>query len=116
MTPSLSISTHVLDTSIGRPAAGIAIQLQRQSDAAWIDVSNAVTDADGRVPALLPPSAPAAAAGYRLTFDVGEYFRNRGLESFYERVSIEFVVRDTAAHYHVPLLLSPYGYSTYRGS
>ena len=78
---------------------------------------NAVTDADGRVPALLPPAAtPAAAGGYRLTFDVGEYFRSRGVESFYARVSIDFVVRDTAAHYHVPLLLSPYGYSTYRGS
>ena len=112
----MTISTHVLDTSIGRPAAGVTVQLQRQSGAASIGVSNAATDADGRVPALLPPSEPAEAGSYRLTFDVGEYFRKRGIESFYARVSIDFVVRDTAAHYHVPLLLSPYGYSTYRGS
>ena len=112
----MTISTHVLDTSSGRPAAAITVQLHPQSGAAWIDVTHAVTDADGRVPALLPPSEPAAAGGYRLTFDVGAYFRNRGVESFYARVSIDFVVRETAAHYHVPLLLSPYGYSTYRGS
>ena len=112
----MTISTHVLDTSIGRPAAAVKVQLQRQSAAGWLDVSNAVTDADGRVPALFPPSGPAVAGAYRLTFDVGEYFGNRGIESFYARVSIDFVVRDSAAHYHVPLLLSPYGYSTYRGS
>ena len=112
----MTVSTHVLDTSIGRPAASITVQLQRQSGAAWTDVSKAVTDHDGRVSALFPPSAPSGAGGYRLTFDVGEYFRSRGLESFYSRVSIDFVVRDAAAHYHVPLLLSPYGYSTYRGS
>jgi 5-hydroxyisourate hydrolase len=75
-----------------------------------------VTDGDGRVTALLPASEQPAAGGYRLTFDVGEYFRARGVESFYSRVSIDFVVRDAAAHYHVPLLLNPYGYSTYRGS
>jgi 5-hydroxyisourate hydrolase len=112
----MTISTHVLDTSIGRPAQSVAVQLQRQSGTTWADVSTAVTDSDGRVAALLPASAAAGAGGYRLTFDVGEYFRARGVESLYARVSIEFVVRDAAAHYHVPLLLSPYGYSTYRGS
>lgn len=112
----MTISTHVLDTSIGRPAASITVQLQRQHGATWLDVSKAVTDKDGRVSALLPPSAPPGAGGYRLTFDVGEYFRGRGVESFYSKVSIDFVVRDAAAHYHMPLLLSPYGYSTYRGS
>lgn len=111
----MTVSTHVLDTSIGRPAAAINVQLQRQSGAVWIDVSTAVTDTDGRVPALFPPSS-GGGGGYRLTFDVGEYFRGRGVESFYSKVSIDFVVRDAAAHYHVPLLLSPYGYSTYRGS
>jgi 5-hydroxyisourate hydrolase len=112
----VTISTHVLDTSIGRPAAGISVLLQQQSGATWTDILMAITDPDGRVPALVPPSAIAGAGGYRLTFDVGDYFRQRGIESFYERVSIEFLVRDTAAHYHVPLLLNPYGYSTYRGS
>ena len=122
----MTISTHVLDTSIGKPAASITVQLQRQSGAAWADVSTAVTDKDGRVAGLLPPAGQAGAGGlptqapaevgYRLTFDVGEYFSARGVESFYSKVSIDFVVRDAAAHYHVPLLLSPYGYSTYRGS
>ena len=112
----MTISTHVLDTSIGRPAAAVSVRLQRQSGATWTDVFMAVTDPDGRVPSLLSPSVTAGAGGYRLTFEVGEYFRARGIESFYESVSIDFVVRDTAAHYHVPLLLSPYGYSTYRGS
>jgi 5-hydroxyisourate hydrolase len=112
----VTISTHVLDTSIGRPAAAVSVRLQQQSGATWTDVSTGVTDPDGRVPGLLPPSVTAGAGGYRLTFEVGAYFRNRGIESFYERVSIDFVVRDPNAHYHVPLLLSPYGYSTYRGS
>ena len=112
----MTISTHVLDTSAGRPAAGVRVRLQQQNGAAWTDVFAGETDRDGRVPSLLPSSVAAIAGGYRLTFEVGGYFRNRGLESFYESVSIDFVVRDTAAHYHVPLLLSPYGYSTYRGS
>ena len=101
---------------MGRPAAAVGVRLQQQDGAAWTDVFRAATDPDGRVPALLPPSVTAGAGGYRVTFAVGEYFRDRGIESFYESVSIDFVVRDTAAHYHVPLLLSPYGYSTYRGS
>ena len=112
----MTVSTHVLDTSIGRPAASIAVQLQRQNAEGWTHVSRAVTDKDGRAPGLLPPDEPAGAGGYRLTFDVGEYFRGRGVDSFYSTVSIDFVVRDAAAHYHVPLLVSPYGYSTYRGS
>jgi 5-hydroxyisourate hydrolase len=112
----MTISTHVLDTSIGRPAAAVAVQLQRQSGGTWTEVSRAVTDHDGRVSALLPAAASSDAGGYRLTFDVGEYFRGRGVESFYASVSIDFLVGDTNAHYHVPLLLSPYGYSTYRGS
>ncbi|SRR6266849_5508939 len=112
----MTISTHVLDTSIGRPAASVTVQLQRQNGGTWTDVSRAVTDTDGRVSELLPPAGPAGAGGYRLIFGVGQYFRGRGVESFYSSVSIDFVVRDPAAHYHVPLLLSPYGYSTYRGS
>lgn len=112
----MTLSTHVLDTSIGRPAEAVAVRLQQQDGAAWADVSKAVTDKDGRASNLVPPARQAGAGGYRLIFDVGEYFRSRGVESFYSSVSIDFVVRDGAAHYHVPLLLSPYGYSTYRGS
>jgi 5-hydroxyisourate hydrolase len=112
----MTLSTHVLDTSIGRPAASVAIRLQRNDDGRWIDVAEEATNADGRVASLLPPDAPSAAGGYRLSFDAGAYFQRRGVESFYSTIAIEFVARDPAAHYHVPLLLSPFGYATYRGS
>lgn len=111
----MTISTHVLDTSAGRPAAGIAVRLERQGDA-WIEVSHAATNEDGRVPELLPPSAMAPAGSYRLVFDVAPYFARRGVESFYREITVAFIVRDTAAHCHVPLLLGPFGYCTYKGS
>ena len=81
-----------------------------------MDLLRGVTTADGRVAALVPAGTEAPAGAYRLTFDVGAYFSSRGVESFYARVAIDFLVRDASAHYHVPLLVSPYGYSTYRGS
>jgi 5-hydroxyisourate hydrolase len=112
----MTISTHVLDTSLGRPAAGIAVRLQRQDGETWPEVSRQATNPDGRVAALIAPDAPAPPGTYRLLFDAGVYFARRGSQSFYSTVTIEFVARDAAAHYHVPLLLSPFGYSTYRGS
>lgn len=112
----MTISTHVLDTSVGRPAAAVAVRLQRFDDSRWVDVSESATNADGRVAALLPAGEPAAPGTFRLTFDVAAYFAARGRESFYPIVTIDFVVRDASQHYHVPLLLSPFGYSTYRGS
>lgn len=112
----MTISTHVLDTAAGRPAAGIRVELQRADDAAPRTVTAAETDGDGRVASLLPPGVTAGPGSYRLTFDVGGYFTSRGLDTFYSIVAIDFVVRDTSLHYHVPLLVSPYGYSTYRGS
>jgi 5-hydroxyisourate hydrolase len=111
----MSISTHVLDTSIGRPARGVAVRLQRCDGAVLVDLAQAATDDDGRV-AALTGSAPALAGRYRLTFDAGSYFRGRGIDSFYREIPIEFTIPDGAGHVHVPLLLSPYGYSTYRGS
>lgn len=112
----MTISTHVLDISIGRPAAAVAVRLRRLDGEAWIDVFRGATNDDGRAPSLLPDGVNAGAGAYQLTFDVGAYFRARGLESFYSHVAIDFVIRDAASHYHVPLLVSPYGYSTYRGS
>jgi len=111
----MSLSTHVLDTSIGRPAAGVAVRLLRRQDADWIEMASAATDADGRIPALLPPGA-AAAGTFRLFFDVAAYFAARGQSTFYASVTIDVVIVDASQHYHVPLLLSPYGYSTYRGA
>jgi 5-hydroxyisourate hydrolase len=82
----------------------------------WVTVARGQTDEDGRLRDLLPPDSALGAGDYRLTFDAGGYFAAHGAEGFYTEVSVAFVVRDPAAHYHVPLLLSPYGYTTYRGS
>ncbi|HET7694573.1 MAG TPA: hydroxyisourate hydrolase [Vicinamibacterales bacterium] len=110
----MTISTHVLDTSLGRPAGGVAVALMKQQGAVWIEVFTGATDADGRVPPLR--DVATATGSWRLTFDAGAYFARRGVESFYTVIAIDFVVRSPDAHYHVPLLISPFGYSTYRGS
>jgi 5-hydroxyisourate hydrolase len=112
----MSVSTHVLDISAGRPASGVGVRLQFRYGGAWIEVSAGDTNDDGRVPALVPANAAPMAGTYRLTFDAASYFQGRGLETFYGEIAIEFIVRDAAVHHHVPLLLSPFGYSTYRGS
>lgn len=111
------ITTHVLDTARGRPAAGVPVKLESRGEGGgWRVVAKGVTDADGRLRDLLPEGSALAAGDYRLTFDAGAYFAAQGAEGFYTEVLVAFVVRDAAAHYHVPLLLSPYGYTTYRGS
>ncbi len=111
-----AITTHVLDTSRGRPAADVPVVLERMSDAHGPDVlARGATDADGRLRDLLPPG-PVAPGVYRLTFDTGAYFGVHGVQAFYPEVSVLFTVRDGEEHFHVPLLLSPFGYSTYRGS
>ena len=111
------ITTHVLDTSIGRPATGVPVRLEFQTgDQAWKTVGQGTTDADGRVSNLLPADAKPRAGTYRLTFDTSAYFKAQGKKNFYPEVAVVFSVHDPAQHYHVPLLLNPYGYSTYRGS
>jgi 5-hydroxyisourate hydrolase len=102
------VTTHVLDTSRGRPAAGIRVLLERAVDSGWQAVGRGTTDADGRVSDLL--AAHPEAGRYRLTFDTSAY------SNFYPEVTVTFVVDHGDEHYHVPLLLSPFGYSTYRGS
>lgn len=112
----MTISTHVLDTSTGRPAEGVGVQLfSRGGTSAWEQVFAGATDGDGRVPALVPPGAAALGRHFKLVFDVAAYFARRGVATFYPSVAVEFVAPDDT-HYHVPLLVSPYGYSTYRGS
>jgi len=109
------ISTHVLDTSIGRPARDIGVLLEIESaPGAWKDIARGITDKDGRIAKLF--AGPLVAGNYRLRFDVGRYFELRQVPAFYPFVNITFQVEDIAQHYHVPLLLSPFGYSTYRGS
>jgi 5-hydroxyisourate hydrolase len=112
-----TLSTHVLDVSIGRPAAGLSITLEgRGAEDGWRTLGQGATDADGRLTGLLPPGAALAPGLYQLTFDTAAYFRARGLEGFYPFVTVTFEVTRPDEHYHVPLLLSPFGYSTYRGS
>jgi 5-hydroxyisourate hydrolase len=106
-----AITTHVLDTSIGQPARHVAIAL---SNADGDVIGRGQTDQDGRCRDLLPE--PLATGRYRISFDVAAYFLARGIHSFYPVVHIDFEVFDAAQHYHVPLLISPFGYSTYRGS
>jgi 5-hydroxyisourate hydrolase len=110
-----AITTHVLDTSTGRPAAGVPVTLEKQAAGGWQIAGRGVTDQDGRITHLLAGSQLAAGT-YRLTFDTGAYFSAMKQQAFYPQVQVMFTVSDASQHYHVPLLLSPYGYSTYRGS
>ena len=111
-----AITTHILDISTGVPARGVAVTLERQTETNWEIVGKGATDDDGRLRDLLAPDTDFSAGNYRLTFDTGAYFQTQQIEGFYPQVTIAFTVRDAAQHYHVPLLLSPFGYSTYRGS
>jgi len=110
-----AITTHVLDTSTGRPASGVPVTLERQAGSDWQIAGRGLTNQDGRLSDLLAGSSLAAGT-FRLTFDTAAYFRARKQPAFYPQVQVIFTVEDAAQHYHVPLLLSPYGYSTYRGS
>ena len=112
------ITTHVLDTAIGRPAAGVRATLERAvSSGDFAKIGEGVTDVDGRIKSLLAPGA-LVPGDYRLTFAVGAYFAAQQRPAFFARIPIEFTIDAAAAaqHYHVPLLLSPFGYTTYRGS
>jgi 5-hydroxyisourate hydrolase len=110
------ITTHVLDTARGVPAAGVRIALEHESaPGRWSRAADGTTDADGRLRTLLPEGSLRAGV-YRLVFDAGAYFLGQGVNAFWREVTLEFVVHDVTLHYHVPLLVSPFGYSTYRGS
>ena len=109
------LSTHVLDVALGRPAAGLALRLEALDGERWRPLVTAITDGDGRVADLLAGAALEPHT-YRLTFETGAYFRATGRATFYPRVDVTFQVAAAGEHHHVPLLLSPFGYSTYRGS
>lgn len=114
---SSPITTHVLDTATGRPARGISARLEFSHDgAAWQELGQGETNADGRIRDLLPEGTRLEAGIYRLTFHTAAYFRASGTPTFYPWVPIVFELGQPEGHYHVPLLISPYGYSTYRGS
>ncbi len=112
----MTLSTHVLDTSIGRPAKGMQVRLsRREADNVWAVLGTFTTNAEGRIPELTGPGRAAGRGTYQLTFSVAAYYDALSIGTFYTDVTVEFVVRDDT-HHHVPLLVSPYGYSTYRGS
>lgn len=111
------ITTHVLDTSRGRPAEGITVVLEVwQTGGEWKPLAEGVTNADGRIADLLPADEPLAPGVYRLMFNTRDYFQRLREDGFYPFIPVVFEVRDPAQHYHVPLLLNPFGYGTYRGS
>ncbi|MDR7302534.1 hydroxyisourate hydrolase [Haloactinomyces albus] len=109
-----AVTTHVLDAARGLPAAGIAVRLEAADGSDWKQLAEAETNDDGRVKQLGPQRLEVG--DYRLTFATGAYFERLGTESFYPQVQITFRIGDPEQHYHVPLLLSPFAYSTYRGS
>jgi len=111
----MGLSTHILDTTRGRPAADVEIVLEKRGAGGWEPAGKGKTNDDGRVGAIIDP-AKLEAAVYRISFGVAAYFERIGVHAFYPEVSIVFEVKNPAEHHHVPLLLNPFGYSTYRGS
>jgi 5-hydroxyisourate hydrolase len=112
----VSLSTHVLDTSAGRPAAGVAVRLESLGgDGTWRTTGEGRTDSDGRLRDWLPAGVPGAGR-HRLVFGTGAYFAAAGVASFFPEVSVDVEITAPDEHHHVPLLLSPFGYSTYKGS
>lgn len=114
------LTTHILDTARGCPAAGVSVELFAERDGQWMPTRAAVTNADGRCDAPLLEGDALVAGRYRLVFHIGDYFRRSGMQlpepAFVDVVPLDFGIADPSAHYHVPLLVSPWSYSTYRGS
>ncbi len=109
-----TISTHVLDTTRGEPAAGVAVTLWRLDGKEHVSLGTRETDADGRIADL--GSGALSAGSYRISFEVGAYYKRKALTSFLDRVTLDFQVTDTSRKYHIPLLMSPFACSSYRGS
>lgn len=111
-----TLSTHILDTSVGLPAPNVSVICHRKHNDQWHLIAQGETDTDGRVKGLQGDQPLTAGGIYQLTFLTTPYFEARNIESFYPKVAVEFMVGGDRTHYHVPLLLNPFGYSTYRGS
>ena len=112
----MGISTHILDTASGRPATGVPITLARMTNDEWSKINDAKTDQDGRCKHLLPSTQILQPGTYRIRFETAVYYKQRQLDGLYPHVEIVFTVADGEQHYHIPLLLTANGYTTYRGS
>lgn len=110
------ITTHILDVSIGKPASGVRVSLTRVSHNERQIVGSGVTDSDGRLRDLVPEAPGPNAGVFELTFETGPYFLTHEIRAFHPRVTVTVEITDSKQHYHVPLLISPFGYTTYRGS
>ena len=111
-----AITTHVLDLKSGLPARGVTVRLEIHREPGWTPLGDRVTDDDGRVRDFIAPGARVDPGLYRLTFGTGEYFEAQGTPAFHPEVAVTFEIADASRHHHVPLLISPFGYTTYRGS
>jgi 5-hydroxyisourate hydrolase len=109
------ITTHALDTRLGRPASNLPISLSRRETSGWVELAAGITNADGRITNLLNPGELSPGI-YQMRFDTGAYHHALDVDGFYPEALITFEVKRVDEHYHIPLLLSPFGYSTYRGS
>jgi 5-hydroxyisourate hydrolase len=112
----MGISTHILDTTLGRPAAEVPVTLSFMADGVWSLLNDEVTDTDGRCKYLLPQTQPLHLGTYRIHFETEIYYQKHRLVGFYPFIEIVFTVSDREQHYHIPLLLTANGYTTYRGS
>nr|WP_314267700.1 hydroxyisourate hydrolase [uncultured Moellerella sp.] len=109
------LSVHILNQQTGKPASGVTVRLEQQSDNQWKTINQAETNQDGRISALWPDTKPTVGT-YRVTFETGEYFTSQKLDTFFPEIPVIFSISKPDEKYHIPLLLSQYGYSTYRGS
>jgi 5-hydroxyisourate hydrolase len=112
----MGISTHILDTTLGQPAAGVPVALSRLTKGKWSPINDATTDQDGRCKHLLPSAQSLQPGTYRVHFDTTAYYKQCQLDGLYPYVEIVFTVTNGEQHYHIPLLLTANGYTTYRGS
>jgi len=110
------ISTHILDLALGKPTSNVAVRLERQEPSGWQLLASQWTDADGRCSQLLPEGEDLSAGSYRLSFDTASYYDTQKIQALYPVVEVTFRVRDGETQLHIPLLLSPNGFTTYRGS
>lgn len=114
--PKNPVSVHVLNLQTGIPSTGVTVELDQQRDGSWVKLASGVTDANGRISALYPQGKTAESGNYRVVFKTGDYYAAMKQKTFFPEIPVIFTLDNPGQHYHIPLLLSPFGYSTYRGN